>query len=98
MRIRSAAPAALFLALTTAAAAVGVDAAASSDVPVLRRMPLSELSDKALFACSCPGAVSFCTEWKEKWAKDVKDPEIRNQTVRECVIDMMTSITGRPWP
>ena len=75
------------------------DARAAPDEPLLlRHMPLSAASDEAVIACACPGAVSFCTEWKEKWAKDVKDPKIRNQTVRECVVDFMSSVMGRPWP
>jgi hypothetical protein len=89
------------LALLSAAVllplSLGGDASASGEMPALRRH-LSRASDEALFACACPGAVSFCREWKEKWAKDVPDPKVRNQTVRECVIDFMSSVAGRPWP
>lgn len=57
-----------------------------------------EARDEAVLLRACPGAVSFCTEWKEKWSQDAPDPSIRNQTVAECVVDMMSAITDAPWP
>lgn len=53
-------------------------------------------SDEQVFSRACPEIVNFCKEWKEKWAQDA-DPEIRNQTIRECVVDMMSKKTGEPW-
>lgn len=68
----------------------------SDPVPLVEKH-MRGVRDEVLFACACPGAVSFCREWKEKWAWQAA-PEVRNQTVRECVIDFMSSVTGKPWP
>lgn len=89
---------ALLPVLAALSISAGGDAAAASDVPRLEHLPVSEFSDRAILMCACPGAVEFCIEWKEKWAQDAPDPRIRNQSVRECVVDFMSALTGRPWP
>lgn len=70
--------------------------ALSVSEPGMTQDPVVE-SDEQVFARACPGAVRFCKEWKEKWAQNVEDPKIRNQTVRECVVDFMSKKTGEPW-
>lgn len=84
---------ALVVALATSAAVPAAEAAPDVPTPgLLKAAPA--VSDEALFACACPGAVAFCTEWKEKWSQDAPDPRIRNQSVRECVIDFMSALSG----
>lgn len=83
--------------LAIAALSVSVSPSPSASgpeaVPPLRRH-MSKVSDAAFLSCACPGAVQFCTEWREKWAKDAA-PEVRDQTVRECVADFMAAVTIR---
>lgn len=59
----------------------------------LEHVPFMHLTDEQVFACACPGAVEFCKEWDKKWRQDAI-PELRNQTVRECVIDFMRALEG----
>lgn len=79
----------LALALTT----TGIADAADQHTVKIEHLPFIQLSDEEVFACACPGVVEFCKEWKEKWAKDAA-PEVRDQSVRECVIDMTRAIEG----
>ena len=57
----------------------------------LEHVPFMHVTDEQVFSCACPGAVEFCEEWHEKWRQDAA-PEVRDQTVRECVIDFMLAI------
>lgn len=60
----------------------------------LEHVPFVHVSDEQVFACACPGVVAFCKRWDVEWRMDAV-PELRHQTVRECVIDMMLAIEGR---
>jgi hypothetical protein len=60
----------------------------------LEHVPFMHVSDEDVFRCACPGAVDFCKRWEREWRQDAA-PELRNQTARECVIDMMLAIEGR---
>lgn len=74
-----------------------VVAAASAPLPgpeLLRRFSVPDTAlDRAVFACACPGAVAFCQEWDVKWREQAA-PEVRDQSVRDCVLDFMKAVRG----
>lgn len=72
----------------------GADASEESRIVKLEHVPFMHVSDEQIFACACPGAVDFCKRWDKEWRQDAA-PEVRNQTVRECVISMMLAIEGK---
>lgn len=59
----------------------------------LEHVPFMHLTDEQVFACACPGAVHFCKRWDKEWRQGAA-PEVKNQTVRECVIDFMRALEG----
>jgi hypothetical protein len=59
----------------------------------LEHVPFMHVSDEQVFACACPGVVDFCKRWDKEW-RHLAVPELRNQTVRECVIDGMLALEG----
>lgn len=59
----------------------------------LEHVPFMHVSDDQVLACACPSIVAFCKRWDKEWRQSAA-PEFRNQTVRECVIDMMLAIEG----